>query len=86
MNLTGSVKKGTKTMMREDDDPKDDDPESRSCNIDIKSAKRDMISRIVIYELRVTYGVRQTKILEAIVRLNLQPAGYVVACVLFSKM
>jgi hypothetical protein len=34
----------------------------------------------------VTYGVRQTKILEAIVTPNLEPAGYVVAYVLFSKM
>jgi hypothetical protein len=34
----------------------------------------------------VTYGVRQTKILEAIVTSNIQPAGYMVACILFSKM
>jgi hypothetical protein len=34
----------------------------------------------------VTYGVGQTKILEAIVTPDLQPEGYVVACVLFSKM
>jgi hypothetical protein len=67
-------------------DDEDDDPEPRSPNIDIKSAKRARISRIVIYQLRVTYGVGQTKILEAIVTPNLQPAGYVVACVLFSKM
>jgi hypothetical protein len=67
-------------------DGEDDDPEPRSPNIDIKSAKRARISRIVIYQLRVTYGVGQTKILEAIVTPNLQLAGYVVACVLFSKM
>jgi hypothetical protein len=67
-------------------DDEDDDPEPRSPNIDIKSAKRARISRIVIYQLRVTYSVGQTKILEAIVTPNLQPAGYVVACVLFSKM
>jgi hypothetical protein len=30
-------------------------------NIDIKSAKRARISRIVIYQLTVTYGVWQTK-------------------------
>jgi hypothetical protein len=48
-----------------DDDPKDDDPEPRSLNIDIKSAKRARISHIVIYQLRVTYGVGQTKILES---------------------
>jgi hypothetical protein len=39
-------------------DDEDDDPEPRSPNIDIKSAKRARISRIVIYQLRVTYGVR----------------------------
>jgi hypothetical protein len=77
---------GNKKGDGKDDDPEDDDPEPRSPNIDIKSAKRARISRIVIYQLRVTYGVRQTKILEAIVTPNLQPAGYVVACVLFSKM
>jgi hypothetical protein len=65
---------------------KDDDPEPRSPNIDIKSAKRVRISGIVIYQLRMIYGVGQTKILEATVTPNLQPAGYVVACVLFSKM
>jgi hypothetical protein len=67
-------------------DDEDDDHESRSPNIDIKSTKRARISHIVICQLRVTYGVGQTKILEAIVIPNLQPAGYVVACVLFSKM
>jgi hypothetical protein len=67
-------------------DDEDDDPEPRSPNINIKSTKRARISRIVIYQLRVTYGVGQTKILETIVTLNLQPADYVVACVLFSKM
>jgi hypothetical protein len=34
----------------------------------------------------LSYGVGQTKILKAIVTPNLQPAGYIVACVLFSKM
>jgi hypothetical protein len=38
-------------------DNEDDDPEPRSPNIDIKSAKRARISRIFIYQLRVTYGV-----------------------------
>jgi hypothetical protein len=38
-------------------DDEDDDPEPRSPNIDIKSAKKARISRIVIYQLRVTYGV-----------------------------
>jgi hypothetical protein len=38
-------------------DEEDDDPEPRSPNIDIKSAKRARISRIFIYQLRVTYGV-----------------------------
>jgi hypothetical protein len=60
-----------------------DDPEPRPPNLDIKSAKRARISRIVIYQVRVTYGVRQIKILEAIVTPNVQPAGYVVVCVLF---
>jgi hypothetical protein len=79
-------KEGNKNGDDEDDDLKDDEPEPRSPNIDIKSAKRARISRIVIYQLRVTYGVGQTKIPEAIVTPNLQPGGYVVACVLFSKM
>jgi hypothetical protein len=79
-------KEGNKNGDDEDDDPEDVDPEPRSPNIDIKSAKRARISHIVIYQLRVTYGVGQTKILEAIVTSNLQLAGYVVACVLFSKM
>jgi hypothetical protein len=77
---------GNKKGDGEDDDPEDDDPKPRSPNIDIKSTKRARSSGIVIYQLRVTYGVGQTKILEAIVTPNLQPAGYVVACVLFSKM
>jgi hypothetical protein len=79
-------KEGNKNGEDEDDDPEDDDPEPRSPNIDIKSTKRVRIYRIVIYQIRVTYGVEHTKILEAIVTPNLQPAGYVVACVLFSKM
>jgi hypothetical protein len=83
-NFSGD--EGNKKGDGEDNDPEDDDPEPRSPNIDIKSAKRARISRIVIYQLRVTYGVGQTKIPEAIVTPNLQPAGYVVACVLFSKM
>jgi hypothetical protein len=51
--------------------------------------KHDIFSSPALVEkvqLRVTYGVGQTKILEAIVTPNLQPADYVVACVLFSKM
>jgi hypothetical protein len=83
-NFSGD--EGNKKGDDEDDDPEDDDPEPRSPNIDIKSAKIARISRVVIYQLRVTYGVRQTKILEAIVTPNLQPVGYVVVCVLFSKM
>jgi hypothetical protein len=79
-------KEGNKNSDDKDDDPEDGDPEPLSPNIDIKYAKRARISCIVIYQLRVTYVVRQTKILEAIVTPNLQPAGYVVACVLFSKM
>jgi hypothetical protein len=64
-------KEGNKNGDDEDDDPEDVDPEPRSPNIDIKSAKRARISRIVIYQLRVIYGVGQTKILEAIVTPNL---------------
>jgi hypothetical protein len=56
-------KEGNKNGEDEDDDPEDDGPEPRSPNIDIKSAKRVRISRIVIYQLRVTYGVGHTKIL-----------------------
>jgi hypothetical protein len=55
-NFSGD--KGNKKGDGEDDDPEDDDPEPRSPNIDIKSAKRARISRIVIYQLRVIYGVR----------------------------
>jgi hypothetical protein len=40
---------GNKKDDDEDDDPEDDDPEPRSPNIDIKSAKKARISRIVIY-------------------------------------
>jgi hypothetical protein len=79
-------KEGNKNGDDKDDDPEDDHPEPRSPNIDIKSAKRARISSIIIYQLRVTYGVGQTKILKVIVTPNLQLAGYVVACVLFSKM
>jgi hypothetical protein len=55
----GSPKKilgdeGNKKGDGEDNDPKDNHPEPRSPNIDIKSAKRDRISHIVIYQLRVT--------------------------------
>jgi hypothetical protein len=72
-------KEGNKNGDDEDDDPEDDDPEPRSPNIDInKSAKRARISRIVIYQLRVTYGARQTKILEAIVTPSLQPARSII--------
>jgi hypothetical protein len=50
-------KEGNKNGDDEDDYLEDDEPEPRSPNIDIKSAKRARISRIVIYQLRVTYGV-----------------------------
>ena len=70
----------------EDKDGDGDDEPLRSPEVDIKSAKRTRISRIVMYQLRVTYGVQKTRILEAVVTPNIQPAGYVVSRVLFSKM
>lgn len=70
-----------------DNDDDDDPTPPRSPNVDIKSAKTAWVSRIVIYQLRITYGVeRLGKILEAKVTPNVHPAGYVVSCVLFSKM
>lgn len=54
--------------------------------ISIKSAKVASISHIVIYQLRLTYGSYHTKIVRAIVTPHIQPACYVVSCVLFSKL
>jgi hypothetical protein len=47
-----------------DNHDKNDDPPSRSPNLDIKSAKRAKIPHIVIYHLRVTYGIQHTRILK----------------------
>ena len=72
----------------DDDEDKDDDGEPpRSPDVDVeKSAKRARISPIVMYQLRMTYGINKNNILEAVVTSAIQPACYVVSCVLFSKM
>lgn len=70
----------------EDDDDEGDDPPPRSPDVDInKSAKVASIFRIVIYQLRVTYGSYHTKILKAIVTPHIQPNQRVMWFLVFSS-
>ena len=74
-----------KTNDKEDDND-DAGPPPRSANVDLKSRKTVHLSRLVVHQLRVTYGVNKDIVLEAKVTPKHQEATYMVSRVLFSKL